>query len=265
MVEPSRNLEASFLEAAYNMQRGCLDYIDDLLEQLAKLQEADPVQRVVGAVAYATRFGLEKHYNFRDWALVQMAADPHHYENKVYMAEPVTKATMLRAANITAVGLQGTRLQYVDPVNNLNENGFLRLHGRDLPLQPPFETEDRIPVLVAKRGQRSGLSFGITNEIEAVQRTPYTEDGSPAISLHWLVLDIKEGHFSTWGDSGSCVFDMTGRVLGILDAGVVGTNFVPEGSAPLTASALMGVTFVTPIQWVLEGIRDLTGCEPQIL
>lgn len=195
---------------------------------------------------------------------------------------------MLGAANAAAQSLPGTCFKYMDLVESLDADGFLRLHGRGLPREPPFNTAGRISVLVAKRGQHTGLSFGITNEIEAVQRTPHTKDGSRVISLHWLVLDFKGGQFSQKGDSGSCVFDMTGRVLGIVDAGISAEELVrydkveapSEDFIPLTSSTVLGddakvlkekailsseVTFVTPIQWIFEGIRDQTGREPRIL
>ncbi|EFX01451.1 hypothetical protein CMQ_6393 [Grosmannia clavigera kw1407] len=187
---------------------------------------------------------------------------------------------------------------------NLDANGFLQLHGRDIPPQPPFACDDRTSHLVAKRGQTTGLRFGITNEIEAVRRTPFGK-GQSLVSYHLLVLDFVGGHFSQPGDSGSSVFDWTGRVMGILDGGERVKNVVrymkkyhletgaglpdvsdvpsqeslPEGFAQLTASAILGldepieplgdampgedpspdVTFVTPIQWILEDIREFAG------
>lgn len=294
----------------YNMQSVCIAYVNDVQAALNKVKEADASQRALGTVAYSPGHGIGNHRNFKDWALVQMAdtgrGEPSahgEYTNKVYMAERVTEA-MIRAE----ASADPERWQLSSHELDLGANGFLQLHGRDIPSQPPFAGDDRTSHLVAKRGQTTGFRFGITNEIEAVRRIPFGKK-YPLVSLYLLVLDFVGGHFSQPGDSGSCVFDCTCRAMGILDGGervkdvvrymkkyhldtgaglpnvsaVPSQEILPEGlglkepieplkeAKPGEGPEKPGedpspdVTFVTPIQWILEDIREFTGCEPEIL
>lgn len=198
------------------------------------------------------------------------AANPHPFENKVYMGEPAIKNDISEIRLIHAAQRpedSGVCIQYVDPVDNLDADSFLQLHGRNLPAQPLFATEENrtSSVLVAKHSRRSGLRS--TNDIEAVWRTPFTEDSRSIVSLHLLVLDFELDRFSVRSDLGSCVFDPTGRVLGLIDAGartkeMMEQDALPEGLPPLTASARVAdlkaqkelgeappdVTYATPIQ-----------------
>ncbi|KHO11020.1 Nucleotide-binding, alpha-beta plait [Metarhizium robertsii ARSEF 23] len=100
--------------------------------------------------------------------------------------------------------------------------------------------------------------------------------------------------FSQPGDSGSCVFDHTGRVVGIINGGQesveverfgkhyqrVGSTLPPEDST--TSSTPKGytdfeklygrerkgavdITFVTPIDWILDDIKEFTGYTAKII
>lgn len=47
--------------------------------------------------------------------------------------------------------------------------------------------------------------------------------------------------FSEVGDSGSCVFDIGGRIAGIVDAGTLDGN---------------DITYVTPIDWIIKDLQE---------
>lgn len=54
--------------------------------------------------------------------------------------------------------------------------------------------------------------------------------------------------FSEFGDSGSIIFDLGGRMGGVLDAGTGNTNY-----------PVMDLTYTTPITWIMEDIEAKAG------
>lgn len=97
----------------------------------------------------------------------------------------------------------------------------------------PFAPDNRTSNLMAKRGHKSNLSVGVTNEIAAVQRTrrrDYSGDKrwqylltgwSCTFPAMWDSIDPSNQIpvFSSTRDSGSCVFDSQRRVVGLIDSG----------------------------------------------
>lgn len=61
-----------------------------------------------------------------------------------------------------------------------------------------------------------------------------------------VTLD-KRNFFSQKGDSGSAIFDLDGRVGGILDAGS-GSN-----------CATLDLTYITPMEWIIKDIEEKVG------
>lgn len=176
---------------------------------------------------------------------------------------------------------------------HLDDYGFLPIQGTR-----PWATTERQPYRVGKRGMKIGLTFSVVGEIEAVLRTPIA-GGEDKISWAYLIVSydrVKNPHegFSKSGDSGSCVFDLSGRVVGIVDAGQqsvnvkrfgkcyddIGFTLPPKVSATSPApqdsidfdnsqdrkqSRCTDVTFVTPIDWILDDIQEFTGYNVKIL
>lgn len=96
-----------------------------------------------------------------------------------------------------------------------------------MPAQPPFDPNEhgRTGHIVAKTGAKTALIVGITNEIEAVRRIQFeSETGGPIVAFHMLVVGLNGGNFPQPGDSGAYVFDTTGRVMGVVDAGVASSK-----------------------------------------
>ncbi|KAK9414305.1 putative Peptidase S7 domain-containing protein [Seiridium unicorne] len=248
-------------EADYNTK------IIDLLETIE-----DKKDRKIGHLAFHPNFEVSSRQPgyLRDWALIEL--DPHKFthspENKVFIGYYQTQISDRRL-----------------------DNGFLTLRLKD---------EDEVDALstypVAKRGATTGLTFGTKSSIEAVVRHP-TKDGRPAYTWEMLIVPPWEENklykFSKKGDSGSCVFDERGFVVGLVvgssDAKSDDWRGIPvEGSnsqklkrypgndaCPSKADETKGgemdtwpdgtdVTFVAPIQWVLKDIRDFTGLQPRL-
>jgi hypothetical protein len=95
-------------------------------------------------------------------------------------------------------------------------------------------------LIVAKRGPTTGLTWGRANEVKSVKRTR-----PGVISREWCVVGVPSSQpFSAEGDSGSVVFDLKGRIGGIITSG---TGFTKT----------MDTTYVTPMVWLLGDIKEL--------
>ena len=89
-----------------------------------------------------------------------------------------------------------------------------------------------------KEGSHYWSDMGMANEVKSVRRI------SPGVtSREWCVVGLAGQSFSVKGDSGSVVFDLKGRIGGIITAG-----------AGLTDS--VDTTYVTPMVWLLSDIRE---------
>lgn len=145
--------------------------------------------------------------------------------------------------------------------------------------------KQRQSVLVAKRGVTTGFTSGVTNEIEAVVRTVGLGNN---VAWEWIVIAKKdEKKFSAPGDSGACVFDRNGEVVGLVTGGretskvsrrskkyteqdeslPVGSGAKRSGPVPSDCQDYTfgtDLSFVTPIDIVLEDIEKVTGCKPSL-
>ncbi len=135
-----------------------------------------------------------------------------------FQHDPENKAYIGYIADDTEDSLSEPALELVD---SLDSREFLPIRGAR---PDTLTTRKRQAYRVGKCGMKSGLTFGVVGEIEAVLRMPLGDGQDEQIS--WALLIISHprkeypGHkFSRKGDSGSCIFDFSGRVVGILDAG----------------------------------------------
>ncbi|CAK7204823.1 hypothetical protein SEUCBS139899_007585 [Sporothrix eucalyptigena] len=259
-------------EAKYYLERDALGYADTLISRLDDsfiLEANNTSERLVGPVAYSPGHGITGRGCFRDWSLVKLV-ETKDTANLVYLAEQVTRSAILRAEQIFELHQEESTprsLVYQDP--KLDGNGFFRIHGDAIPTLPPFKDDLRRSHLVAKRGAATELTFGVTNEIEAVRRTPLPRGNSiasePIVSFHLLVLDFEGCAFSADGDSGACVFDTFGRVIGMVDAGQSADVVARFMIKPTGADTEPDVTFVTLFDDLMRDIREFTGREPEVL
>ncbi|KAK6218714.1 hypothetical protein LQW54_002637 [Pestalotiopsis sp. IQ-011] len=237
-------------------------YLTEVFDSLQALE--DKPSRQIGHLAFlpkgetsSSQFGYLK-----DWALVELDLEKftHGPENKVFVGHDFGEIV--------------TRTKTKDgPAHSeARTSGFFKLR-----LAEPDE-EIREPRHVAVRGSMSGLTFGQTSGIGAVLRQTL-EDGT---SLYfWELLVIPEGdktYFSREGDSGSCVFDLEGRVVGLLtgsndedleDAeqgtGIPSNIPTTGGISRLWAGkSPPDISFVSPIGWVLSDIEEFSGFRPRL-
>jgi hypothetical protein len=142
--------------------------------------------------------------------------------------------------------------------------------------QQDKDTNEVVLNMLVPRGSSSGLTFGQTSGIEAVLREPM-KNGTSLYT--WELLVIPEGEktaFSRRGDSGSCVFDLEGPVVGILvgsseEDSDKGNSIRPEDTTGTDglprlwkAANPVDVSFVSPIKWVLDNIQGFTGFRPRL-
>ena len=104
----------------------------------------------------------------------------------------------------------------------------------------------------------------------------------------WIVIaEAADKKFSQPGDSGACVFDMNGEVVGLVTSGGVAKDVLrrwnkyteqdeslsvdsgavesgPVRSESQGYSRGTELTFVTPIDKIFEDIEKVTGCKPSL-
>jgi len=102
---------------------------------------------------------------------------------------------------------------------------------------------------VLKHGRSSGWTAGTLNQLDSNCRRAGKEK-QPFVTRELCVVNVISGSaklnaFSYGGDSGSCVIDLDGRVIGMLHGG----NLHAEDSCA-------EITYVTPMEFVLKGIEE---------
>lgn len=99
--------------------------------------------------------------------------------------------------------------------------------------------QDRESLRVVKHGRTSGFAAGSLNEIRS---DCYNGDFE---TTELVVVNIPGlNNFSFGGDSGACVVDLDGRIVGLLHHG---NNQKGHPRAEMT--------YVTPMAWILEDIK----------
>ncbi|EFX04333.1 hypothetical protein CMQ_1261 [Grosmannia clavigera kw1407] len=215
--------------------------------------------RVVGEVFFSPPIGKAYDSNkvnpgtfTRDWCLVRMDL------SKFPGQQMPQNVVDLRHRDWTQ--MQMTRLLNPHPQSphkfTFPEGGLLRLSGvipmEDLCKPNMLDKNGEECLLVGKRGSASGLTFGTANEIKSVVRVYRgLED---FMSREWLVVGFnKRNAFSKKGDSGSVIFDMHGRVGGLLVAG------------SLAGSSTYDVTYAIPMAQLLADINEHMGYEVKMV
>ena len=102
---------------------------------------------------------------------------------------------------------------------------------------------------VLKHGRTTGWTAGSLNQLDSNCRRGRESD-QPFVTRELCVVnvisnDAKLKSFSDPGDSGSCVIDLDGRVIGMLHGGNL-----------QAANHRVEITYVTPMEWVLKGIEE---------
>ncbi|KAI6084290.1 hypothetical protein F4821DRAFT_176193 [Hypoxylon rubiginosum] len=225
----TRDLAKFELSAAYHNK------VIDLVDKIS-----DKKDRQIGHLAFHPKSELssERPGYLKDWALIKLDLNKFNDDpsNKVFINDY-------------------WRYYPGHDIWKYTVDGFFPLH-----LEPQGPEGSKPTTRVGKRGFATGLKFGVANGVEAVVRRPTW--GKSQFACEMLIVSNHYKHyrapFSDKGDSGSSIFDMQGRVVGLLNGRGDGT---PDDDQALWGS---DVTFATPIRWVLEDIKRFTGLEPRL-
>jgi hypothetical protein len=234
------------------LEKGNSDYIEywsdqpnleTAIQELKSLQEtkeflesfAEPDNRVIGHTFFSPSYSLHHPKGWlRDWALIEL-------DIKKFGDKPPT--------NIVYIGdISDT----IKKKLNARPPGFhFKMRGnKSLKLQD-YIREDEIAhptmrdwnnepcLIVGKSGRSTGVTWGTANEVKSVTRIFSSE----MVSKEWCVLSSISNPFSEPGDSGSVIFDLKGRIGGIMSSGVGLTNSVDT-------------TYATPMDWLLSDINE---------
>jgi hypothetical protein len=223
-------------------------------QKLRKLQELDdPASHIIGHVIFSPPYGTgttkmgARH--LRDWALIELHQRKHETEltslrNKIFIGEEGFHAC-IHATPRSVFGAQRSSLSF-DQLNHAAEvqDTMPEEELRDpKSATPPWDPA----IVVMKHGAATGLTIGSVAEAVSVVRRTH---GNVTFEYEeWCALGDKERRgegkrkmFSAAGDSGSCVFDSFGRVVGISSGG---GREEPESDG----------FYFTPMEWVLDDIR----------
>ncbi|OAP54025.1 hypothetical protein AYL99_11785 [Fonsecaea erecta] len=189
----------------------------------------------------------------RDWALIGVNEDKH--SGPVANIIDVEAGLGPGAPNYTEMLARHLTTYPTSPSFEelLSEDKLLRF-GLVVPIDelrtPKMLHPQEDPCLiVAKRGGISDLTWGHLNGLKSVL---WHDDDSKSTE-YCVVTGTHMTPFSVRGDSGSAVFDLAGRVVGIIVGGAEG----PCGRES------MDVTYVTPMAWLQKDMNDC-GYEVEI-
>jgi hypothetical protein len=170
----------------------------------------------------------------RDWALIKLAVSQFagNPKNKVYIPPSLERDKFsLKNGDDSSADLI-----YHPGVGDLPEchGKVMAAQSMDLPLLWIHDISahtigGRQSSNMMKRGRSTGLTYGVTNEIEALCRYAVRRS-EVIISQQWLTISAPDGRlssprqgtpFSAGGDSGACVLDTEGKAVAILNGALI--------------------------------------------
>ncbi|KAF5631931.1 hypothetical protein F25303_9580 [Fusarium sp. NRRL 25303] len=188
---------------------------------------------VLGRVEFSPRIKLcsQQHKRLRDWALVELAQDNFttslsELRNKI----PVTLGLQLMIERVPG--------DAIEMVNRLHFGSSLELAIGPIPIPEREGTEPNL--FVMKHGGSTGFTIGLANGIHPVIRR------ISGVSTEWCIIGMNGEAFTATGDTGACVFDLKGRIGGMIASGL------EAGKSPFGRH---DVTYAMPMQWLLEDIK----------
>ncbi|OTA61644.1 hypothetical protein K449DRAFT_445528 [Hypoxylon sp. EC38] len=234
-------------------------YVNIIMEGLREIENKN--DRRIGHLAFhpPMEFSTHKKGYLKDWALIKL-------DESKFVEGPKNTVFIGNLPRCRQVGMSLLADGIVD--------GFLSLKGEF----PERDHDVNASMIVGKMGAKTGLTFGIRNEVEAIIRKPSRDLGD---LYAWKMLIIPlEGDFSAPGDSGSCIFNEWGEVIGLLTSSN-GEDFWPEDpgqkvspneAAQTNVNELgckrtkgMDITFADPIQWVFDDIEEFTSRKVELV
>ena len=111
-----------------------------------------------------------------------------------------------------------------------------------------WDSDDEPCILVVNSGNATGTTLGRTNGVFSIVRKYPLHVSADQTSMEWAILpyNSKSDPFSTPGDSGSIIADISGRIGGML-----------TGGSGNTKSSDM--TYDTPWFWLIKQMQATKG------
>ncbi|KAF4947339.1 hypothetical protein FGADI_10489 [Fusarium gaditjirri] len=114
----------------------------------------------------------------------------------------------------------------------------------------PRNLPGSVGLYLLKLSSATGFTLGRSNTIQSVVRY-VNKDVGEVISREGCIVRLDKKAFSGNRDSGACVFDLEGRVDGMITAGLE-----PGDKAGDKAKAKdYDVTYAAPMEWLLDDIK----------
>jgi hypothetical protein len=231
---------------------GFLEYLRRIHRFLDKDSEDYIGTPTIGQIAYMPPPNITNGGLSRDWALIRL--------DQSKFPDPIMNKVLVDRQSLATVSLTQMDLR----------NDFVILRE---PKSREFAHGPSQSFRVAKYGARTRLRFGLTSEIKAVLKT--TLGRMTGTTWKWIVVGSEdERPFTMGGDSGSCVFDMQGRAVGLVTQGSVKVETDGEVH-PISLEwsrkyfpdryRVTDIAMVTPIQLVFDDIQEVTGCRPEVV
>jgi hypothetical protein len=221
-------------------------------------QYADPSSRVIGHLLYASAYMTCSSDSgarwLRDWALIELHPSRHQasmssISNKVFTGVLNTESFKERMKDCQR-GWQGIRASTpdIDDYTFQLKNVVIPTSELFKPPQVAYYSDEEDAILVAKYGAMTGLTVGLGSTLKSLTRR--TGEGD-IISEEWCIISAasvkdRDQSFSDKGDSGSCIWDLDGRVAGLLTAGCCSQDMSVVG---------IDITYAQPVERLLADIQ----------
>ncbi|KFY28216.1 hypothetical protein V493_03048 [Pseudogymnoascus sp. VKM F-4281 (FW-2241)] len=232
------------IEKAEAKRKASQTQLDEYRDEKSKLPH---VRLPLGILSHAPGISVHSDPDMkhkRDWALIKLDNE-RFQELPPNVLPPVhfTKDDKLAIMKVYNIRPSVNDLNFTDPVTTV----LPFQEARTTLKTSQFEDhQGKESFRVVKHGRTSGWTAGSLNEVSS--------DCQPKIGLitqEYCVVNIPGmNHFSYPGDSGACVLDLDGKIVGMLHGG--------NGENPSFSAE---ITYVTPMQWLLKDIKKTLNAD----
>ena len=255
-----------------------LDYGEGMEAAFKHLTESSIFQhqRHLGQVCYAAEHDADTTGFWSDWAIVALPEDDEDTGILRSHKSPFIESNVVFVKDVhyTVQGLVSGLAEFTMPAawQTYGKDDFVRLKQ---PAESTADIGNDKPRVVFKQGARTRLTAGLMSPMDAVIRMSVggrsvVASTTPVFGLRRPGMGMGQFPFSRGGDSGSCVFDSEGVVLGLVHSGIgkdatEGGHLYTEGYDDRFTWLFDSVSFVTPIRSVLGSIEKVVGRKPHIV
>ncbi|KPM35740.1 hypothetical protein AK830_g10829 [Neonectria ditissima] len=240
----------------HKASRDCYQQWQKTLDELT-----NPTMRIIGHVIFSPALRGCKHASgglrLRDWALIETHPGKHELAPGLHNEVMVDYWDTHQLRQVNRREAPRITIPLLDEISATEK---VRLQGiiteREMKHPKTLSHADDPTIMVAKFGAKSKFTVGFTNSIKSVTRRPLSN--LHLVVEEWCIIGRKHRNglgrenFTQPGDSGACVWDVQGRIGGIVTGG--------GGNADMGYD----VTYATPIEWLLDDFKEF-GLDVELL